>query len=61
MKSVNQMIKQIAGLADTADVSEWENDFIHSIVEWSDNGEKTSHLSAKQMAVIERIYRKHFV
>lgn len=60
MKSVNQMIKQIAGLEGTKDVTEWENDFIHGIVVWSDNGEKTSHLSTKQVVVIERIYRKHF-
>lgn len=60
MKSVGQMIKQIAGLEGTKDVTEWEDGFIHGVVVWSDNGEKTSHLSDKQVAVIERIYRKHF-
>lgn len=60
MKSLGQMIKQIAGLEGTKDVSRWENDFIHGIVVWSSNGEKTGNLSTKQVEVIERIYQKHF-
>ena len=60
MKSVGQMIKQIAGLRGTKDVTEWEDNFIRGIVEWTDDGEKTSHLTERQVAVVARIYRKHF-
>lgn len=60
MKSIGQMIKQLDGLRDTKDVNDWENRFIKSVVGWSENGECTKVLSAKQIEVIERIYRKHF-
>lgn len=60
MKSIGQMIKQIGGLADTKDVNDWENEFIQGMVEETENGERTTHLSSKRVACIERIYRKHF-
>lgn len=60
MKSIGQMIQQLDGLRGTRDINNWESDFIKSVVGWSDNGEHTGDLSAKQVEVIERIYRKHF-
>lgn len=60
MKSLGKMIKQIAGLVGTKDVNDWESDFIKGIVELTENGENTKHLSANRVEVIERIYRKHF-
>lgn len=54
------MIKQLDGLRGTKDVNDWESRFIKSVVAWSENGECTKVLSAKQVEVIERIYRKHF-
>jgi len=60
MKSVGQMIKQLAGLAGTKDVNDWENRFIESVVAWTSDGERTGGLSAAQIEVIERLYRKHF-
>lgn len=60
MKSLNQMIKQISGLTDTRDVTDWENKFIKGIVQLTDNGEQTKYLSPPRVEVIERIYRKHF-
>lgn len=60
MKSIGQMIRQIAGLADTTDVSDWENRFIHDIVERTNEGNRTTGLSPKQVECVERLYRKHF-
>jgi hypothetical protein len=54
------MIKIIEGLADTKDVSDWENGFIASIVDITKGGTVTSMLSEKQVASIEKIYNKHF-
>ena len=60
MKSIGQKVKQIGGLVGTKDINDWESRFIKSVVGWSENGECTKVLSAKQVEVIERIYRKHF-
>lgn len=60
MKSLGKMIKQIAGLVGTKDVNDWEADFIKGIVELTENGENTKHLSVRRVEVIDRIYRKHF-
>lgn len=60
MKSLSQMIKQISSLVGTKDVNDWETDFIKGIVELTENGKNTKHLSAKRVDVIERIYRRHF-
>lgn len=60
MKTIGQMIQQIGGLAGTRDVNDWENEFIKGMVELTENGKRTSFLSAKQVDAIESIYRKHF-
>ncbi len=61
MKSVGQMIQQCAGLIDTPDVTDWENQFLQDMVEKTDEGSRTSHLSPRQVDCLDRIYRKHFV
>ncbi len=58
--SIGTMVKKIAGLANTQDVTEWETGFIESVVETSRCGEDTRRLSEKQVATIERIHNKHF-
>lgn len=60
MKSLGQMIKQIAGLVGTKDVNDWETKFITGIVQLTDNGENTKYLSPPRIDAIERIYLKHF-
>lgn len=60
MKSIGQKIKQVTGLIGTSDVSEWEDGFLQSIKERTNDGERTTHLTAKQVEKIEAIYRKHF-
>lgn len=60
MASLNAMVKAVSGLQDTTDVSDWENQFITSIVEKTKNGDNTTSLTEKQIDVLERLYGKHF-
>ena len=60
MKSIGTMVKRIEGLVGTSDVTEWENNFIESVVEKTDCGNNTSRLTEKQLEVIQRIHNKHF-
>lgn len=60
MVSIGTMIKQCEGLIGTKDISEWEGDFIESILEKTLNGATTISLSLKQVEIVERIYKKHF-
>lgn len=60
MPSIGSMIKQIAGLADTTDVSGSTSRFITDMVERTGNGARTSHLTEKQVEWIEDIYKRHF-
>lgn len=60
MASINTMVKRMAGLQDTSDLSAWENEFVTSIVEKTDGGDNTTSLTEKQIDVLERIFSKHF-
>lgn len=60
MTSLNTQVKKCAGLIDTTDVSDWENEFLTSVNEQTDEGNNTSSLTEKQVICLERIYRKHF-
>jgi hypothetical protein len=59
MVSLNNMVKRISGLT-SKDLTEWEEGFVESILERTDNGTDTSMLSEKQILVVERIFNKHF-
>lgn len=61
MASLNTMVKKVAGLADTRDVTDWENRFIKKVVEQTRNGDNTSSLTEPQVDSLEQIYEKHFV
>jgi hypothetical protein len=58
--SLGAKIKQLGGLVGTRDINAWETDFIRSVVGWSKNGEDTRGITEKQIAVIDRIYERHF-
>jgi hypothetical protein len=60
--SIGTMIIRISGLHGTKDVTEWENDFIRSIVEKYNARDKSKamELTQKQVEIIERIHDKHF-
>lgn len=60
MTSLNTQVKKCVGLIDTTDVSDWENEFLTSVNEQTDEGNNTSSLTEKQVICLERIYRKHF-
>lgn len=58
--SVRSMILQAAGLVDTHDVNPWENGFLKSVLQTSENGARSSRLSEKQIERLEELWRKHF-
>jgi hypothetical protein len=58
--SIGVMIRTIEGLVGTKDVSEWEDNFIQSILRQSRHGTHTTSLTEKQIEIIERIHNKHF-
>jgi len=60
MVSIATKIRQIHGLAGSTDVSVWENEFIESIWEKTNQGDRTTGLSEKQVDAIDRIWGKHF-
>lgn len=60
MASLNAMVKKVAGLADTRDVTDWENRFIKSVVEQTGNGTNTTSLTEKQITSLEQLHDKHF-
>lgn len=60
MASLTTMVKQLSGLVDTKDVSDWENDFLQSIMRSTGEGDNTTVLTEKQIDVVERIFKKHF-
>jgi hypothetical protein len=59
--SIGNMIIRISGLG-AREISDWEFQFIHSIVEKYNARDKTKalELTEKQIEVIEHIYNKHF-
>lgn len=60
MASLNTMVQRVHGLIDTKDLSDWESDFVASVVEQTSDGKNTTSLTEKQIDVLERIFRKHF-
>lgn len=60
MASTNIMLQQCAGLVGTKDVSDWESDFLSSVLDRSQNGTRPDLLTERQIDVLERIWRKHF-
>lgn len=58
--SIGSMIKSVAGMIGTGDLSTWEQSFVRSIAERSNQGTDTSLLSDKQVEIVDSIFRKHF-
>lgn len=55
------MIEALDGMRDTKDLTQWENEFVTSILEQYLLAKKdTTKLTEKQVEVIDRIYSKHF-
>lgn len=60
MTALNTMVKRVAGLADTKDVSDWENRFVKSVVAQTHNGDNTTSLTEGQIDSLERLHDRHF-
>lgn len=60
MASINTMVRKVAGMVDTKDLTAWENKFVKNIVAQTGNGDNTSSLTESQVDVLERIYERHF-
>jgi hypothetical protein len=58
--SLGNKVKQLEGLLDTPDLTEWENNFLHGISVRTDCGRNTLSLTEKQVEVIDRLWGKHF-
>lgn len=58
--SIGTQIKQLAGLLDTTDLTDWEADFVASVNLRSKGGAETRALTTKQVETIESIYEKNF-
>jgi len=58
--SIGTMIKTCAGLLGTKDLNDWEDEFLAGVIDKTENGQKTTLLSSKQVECISRIYKKHF-
>lgn len=58
--SINTMIQQVDGLRETPDLTDWEAEFVASIVERTRGGSNCSTLTERQIVALERIYQKHF-
>ncbi len=59
MTSTTTMIRRLSGMLDTRDLSEWEQQFVRSLVEKLDAGKVTS-LTERQVETLERLHGRHF-
>lgn len=57
--STATMIRRLSGMLDTRDLSEWEQQFVRSLVEKLDAGRVTS-LTERQVETLERLHGRHF-
>ena len=60
MTVLNNMVKRVSAMTDTKDLTDWENDFVKSVVKQTRDGDNTTSLTEKQIDVLERIFDKHF-
>jgi hypothetical protein len=54
------MVKTISGMLGTSDLTAWEEKFITSVMQRSEQGKDTSKLTEGQVQAVESIYQKHF-
>lgn len=60
MATVGTMVQRIHALANTKDVNDATNKFIHDMWRSTDGGKRTSHLTEKQLSWIEDIFNRHY-
>lgn len=59
-RSIGSMLEMIHGLAETSELTPWEESFVKSVWAHSFEAKKTSSLSEKQIEHIGNIWRRHF-
>lgn len=59
MLSTTTMTKRLAGLLDTRDLTEWEQQFVRSVLARLDAGQITT-LTERQVETLEALHRRHF-
>lgn len=61
MVSLGVKLEQLDGLRDTGDLSDWESDFVGSVIgRYRRAGDRTSVLSEKQVEKIDDLWGRHF-
>ena len=58
--SLATMLQQCEGLLGTKDINNFEEEFLSDNVERFNDAKSTTWMSEKQIAVLERLWRKHF-
>lgn len=58
--SINGMVRRVAGLLGTRDLTAWQERFVQSLVDQTCSGADTSSVTEKQFDVLEQIYNRHF-
>jgi hypothetical protein len=60
MVSIGTKIKQLYGLCGTRDLNAFENSFVSDLYTQTQWATKTEWVTEKQIAVIDRLYERHF-
>jgi len=60
MASLNRMVQAVSGLMGTTDLNDWEENFVRSLIERTQNGKDTRSLTEKQIDRLEELFNKHF-
>ena len=60
MKSIYNMLQQLKNLLNTEDLNPFETRFIKDVNEQAEQHNSTTHLSSKQVELIEKLYSKNF-
>lgn len=59
MTSTSTMIERLSGCLGTGDLTEWEETFVHRLIERNEAGQIT-RLSERQVEHLDRLHAKHF-
>ena len=54
------MVQAVSGLMGTTDLNDWEENFVRSLIERTQNGKDTRSLTEKQIDRLEELFNKHF-
>lgn len=58
--SIGAMLRQMAGMVGTKDLSDWEQRFLTQVLRSTGEGKRTSILTGDQLEKVDEIWTKHF-